>query len=134
MTATKLKTTGVARTRLALLESQGGLCAICHLRCTNEEAVLDHCHRGGQVRATLHRSCNSLLGKLENNAPRYGMTFEQLIGFCQGTAEYLDVHRRNATGLIHPSHFTAEEKIERRKEKAKRTRAKAKAVKLASVK
>lgn len=129
MEIVKLKTTGVKKTRLALLESQGGFCAICGLTCTIDQAVLDHCHKGGQVRAVLHRSCNSLLGKCENNAPRYGMTFQQLANFLQGASQYIVTHQENKTGLIHPSHFTAEEKIERRKAKAKRTRAKVKAEK-----
>lgn len=125
----KLKSTQVKSTRLQLLETQGGVCAICKLPCEEEKAVLDHCHKGGHVRAVLHRSCNSLLGKLENNAPRYGMSFEQLLAFVNGSAVYLDVHRENQTGLIHPTHFTAEEKVERRKKKAKKAREKAKAEK-----
>lgn len=126
----KLKTTGVKKTRLALLESQGGLCSLCSFPCTDEQAVLDHDHKGGHVRAVLHRSCNSLLGKCENNAPRYGMKFEQLVAFLAGAAKYIVTHQENVTGLIHPSHFTAEEKVERRKAKAKRTRAKVKKAKL----
>lgn len=115
-----------------MLESQGYTCAICHLPCDEEKAVLDHCHKGGHVRAVLHRSCNSLLGKLENNAPRYGMTKEQLIAFVNGAAEYLSVHQENQTGLIHPTFFTAEEKVERRKARAKKQREKQKKLKAAS--
>lgn len=115
-----------------MLESQGFTCAICHLPCDEEKAVLDHCHKGGHIRAVLHRSCNSLLGKLENNAPRYGMTKEQLIAFVNGAAEYLSTHQENQTGLIHPTFFTAEEKVERRKARAKNQREKQKKLKAAS--
>lgn len=127
----KLKSKDVKPTRLALLEAQGWKCAVCQLPCDEEKAVLDHCHKGGHVRAVLHRSCNSLLGKCENNAPRYGMPLEQLIAFLQGAGQYIDLHRENNTGLIHPTHFTAEEKIERRKAKAKREREKQKKLKAA---
>jgi len=128
----KLKAKDVKSTRLALLEAQGWKCAICHLPCDEEKAVLDHCHKGGHVRAVLHRSCNSLLGKCENNAPRYGMSIEQLIAFLQGAGQYIDVHRTNQTALIHPTHFTPEEKAEKRKVKAKREREKQKKAKAAA--
>lgn len=119
---TKLKSKDVKPTRLALLEAQGWKCAICKLPCDEEKAVLDHCHKGGHIRAVLHRSCNSLLGKSENNAPRYGMTLEQLIAFLHGAGDYIDMHRTNQTNLIHPTHFTPEEKMERRKAKVQRER------------
>lgn len=73
-----------------------------------------------------------MLGKLENNGPRYGMSFEQLIAFANGAGAYLIKHRENQTGFIHPTHFTPEEKVERRKAKAKKAREKAKAEKAKS--
>jgi len=43
----------------AMVEAQGGRCKVC-----DQEAklVIDHCHRGGQVRALLCDRCNRLLG------------------------------------------------------------------------
>lgn len=123
----KLKSTGVKPTRLALLEAQGWRCAICGEHCPEDQAALDHDHRAGHVRAVLHRGCNSLLGKNENNAPRYGMSPERLVAFLTGAAAYLERHRTNQTGLVHPTFFTAEERVERRRAKAKRVRAKLKA-------
>lgn len=113
-----------------MLEAQGNVCAICKQSCSVDEAVLDHCHKGGQIRAVLHRGCNSLLGKAESNAPRYGLKLERLIAFLAGSSTYIDVHRENLTGLVHPSYHTAEEKAERRKIKAKKARLKAKREKL----
>jgi hypothetical protein len=84
--------------------------------------VLDHDHKGGHIRAVLHRGCNALLGRIENNAPRHGLKTEQLINFLTGAARYIDVHQENRTGLIHPTHKTAEEKEIARKAKAKRKR------------
>jgi len=127
MTPIKLKTTEVAKTRKSLLEAQSGSCAICHQSLDFEKAVLDHDHKGGHVRAVLHRDCNIMLGKVENASVRTGMGYDRMIKFLQGAAQYLIDHKENRSGLIHPTHFTAEEKIERRKAKAKRARAKAKA-------
>lgn len=72
------------------------------------DPVLDHCHKTGAVRGTLHRSCNSLLGKLENNVARFGV--KDISAFCHGAAAYLQKHRTNITGLTHPTHKTLDEK------------------------
>lgn len=52
----------------ALLESQGGVCAICRLPFLDWEpppswyvASIDHCHDTGLVRGILHRRCNLAL-------------------------------------------------------------------------
>lgn len=126
----KLKSKEVKTTRALLLEQQRGLCAICGLPVMVEDAVLDHCHKGGHVRAVLHRGCNALLGRVENNAPRHGIKIEQLIKFLHGAAAYIEFHQENRTSFIHPTHFTAEEKIERRKAKAKKAREAAKRAKI----
>ena len=118
---TRLKTTQVAGARVQLLVKQGYRCALCSLPCLEHEAVLDHDHGTGAIRATLHRSCNALLGKVENNAPRYGV--RNLSAFLHGTAAYLQLHTDNRTGLIHPSHKTEEEKRLRRNLLAKKRRA-----------
>ena len=119
---TKLKGKDVKPTRSLLLEKQGFKCAICQQDCSEEQAVLDHDHKGGHVRAVLHRGCNALLGRIENNAPRHGLKLDALIQFLHGAAEYIDVHRENVSGLIHPTHKTPEEKDIARKAKAKRKR------------
>jgi hypothetical protein len=133
----KLKTTEVKKTRLLLLEQQGGLCAICKLPCTEEQACLDHKHgkstdkpdESGYVRGVLHRGCNAAEGKVHNTLRRGGIKDPE--AFLLGLIEYHRVHATNRTGLIHPAHFTPEEKVIRQKAKAKRKRAKAKAEKLA---
>ncbi len=134
MPSEKLKYKDIKSTRLALLEQQEYRCAICGLACTIDQAVLDHCHKnttdchknntGGHIRAVLHRGCNALLGRIENNAPRHGIQLQQLIAFLVGASRYIDFHQVNQTGLIHPLHLTPEEKAARRKAKARRARAK----------
>ena len=56
----------------------------------------------------MHRSCNALLGKVENNAPRFGV--RDLAAFLHGAAAYLQRHSTNITGLVHPTHLTEDEK------------------------
>jgi Recombination endonuclease VII len=50
----------------ALLTRQGGACAICRKR-SDETLVVDHCHRTGEVRGLLCRSCNLALGHFKDD-------------------------------------------------------------------
>ena len=120
----RIKTTEVSSVRLQLLQEQGGLCALCRTKCTEAQAVLDHDHSTGSVRGVLHRGCNSLLGKLENNAARYGV--RDIGVFSNGVAQYLRAHLTNITGLLHPTHKTPEEKRLRTNMRARAARAKKK--------
>lgn len=120
----KLKTTEVKGERERLRATQGSRCAICQRTVSSDAAVLDHDHRTGAVRAVLHRGCNSLLGKLENNAARYGVL--DIGTFTNGVAAYLRAHMTNITGLIHPLHKTDEEKRVLRNKRARVARAKKK--------
>lgn len=72
----------------------------------------------------LHRGCNALLGKIENNYRRYGV--KSLSAFANGVAQYLQVHIDNRTGLLHPTHKTEDEKRETRNKKARAARLRAK--------
>lgn len=117
----RLKTTEVSIVRGRLLGEQGGRCAVCQLPCSPQSAVLDHCHSSGAVRAALHRGCNSLLGKIENNAARYGVP--NVAAFGHGVGPYLLRHQTNQTGLLHPTHKTEDEKRLARNAKARKSRA-----------
>lgn len=117
----KLKTTEVATVRASLLERQQFRCAICQLPCRPPQDVLDHSHSTGLVRATLHRGCNSLLGKVENNYKRYGVS--NLAAFLHGLPAYLQRHTTDQTGLLHPTHKSDEERRVARNAKARKARA-----------
>lgn len=117
----KLTRSEIAEARADLLHRQAWRCALCQLPCKVADAVLDHNHQTGAVRGTLHRSCNALLGKVENNHKRYGVT--QLSAFLHGAAAYLQHHSTNVTGLIHPLHKTDEEKRLSRNARARKARA-----------
>lgn len=118
---TRLTAAQIKPVKIRLLAEQGGVCAICKQPCAPVTAVLDHDHRTGAVRAALHRGCNSLLGKLENNAARYGV--KDIGTFTNGVAAYLRMHMTNITGYLHPTHKTEEEKRVRRNTKARVRRA-----------
>lgn len=69
----------------------------------------------------MHRSCNALLGKVENNSARFGV--RDLTAFCQGTAKYLMRHTTNITGMLHSTHLSEDEKRIKRNKKAVTARA-----------
>ena len=117
----RLKTTEVSKTREELREAQGKLCALCSTPVSADQAVLDHDHSTGAIRGTLHRGCNALLGKIENNYKRYGVY--NLAAFLGGVARYLQKHEANRTGLLHPSHKTEEERRVKRNALARKRRA-----------
>ena len=57
----------------AMLESQGGVCAICKqpettIRAGKVQALaVDHCHTTGKIRGLLCNSCNRALGKFKDD-------------------------------------------------------------------
>ena len=51
--------------------TQDNKCAVCHEPFTfKDNAVLDHCHFTGHLRAVLHRSCNSAEGRVLSMAEK----------------------------------------------------------------
>ena len=117
----KLKQSEIKEVRESLWKKQGGKCAICQLFCDPADAVLDHDHGTGAIRAVLHRTCNSMLGKIENHNSRYRL--KNLRAFLVWAPDYLDNHARNRTGMIHPSFKTEEDKRLRRNMLARKRRA-----------
>lgn len=120
-TLTRIKTTEVAKVRHELYLAQAGRCKVCKDHIVKGEDVLDHCHTTGAVRAVLHRSCNALLGKVENNYKRHGV--KNLAAWAHGVPDYLQHHAVNRTGLLHPTHRTPDEKRLRRNAAARKRRA-----------
>ena len=82
-----------------LYQKQGGCCGLCHRHIEPQDAVLDHDHSTGRVRAVLHRGCNSLEGKMTNAIKRFtpeltttqAMDCLQAYTYTQGT-EYMPGH------------------------------------------
>ena len=107
--------------REKLYEEQGRKCVLCNRTIEQGKAVLDHCHSSGLVRGTLHRGCNVLLAKLENNYKRVGVTEDQFSGFAPKVHEYINADYSNRP--FHPDHRTSEEKRLSRNERARDKRA-----------
>lgn len=122
--ANKLKTTQLKAFREAMLGAQGGVCAITHYPLASKDAVLDHCHSTGHVRGVIHRGVNSLLGKLENNHKRYGVSAPMMYAMGRNLEAYLTHNFTN--NPLHPTHKTEDEKRLVRNAKARAARAKKK--------
>ena len=98
----RIKQREIKGVREQLLKDSHNTCTLCGCPLDAKDAVLDHCHSSGVIRGSIHRSCNALLGKIENNYKRVGMNDLQLSRFLEGTYCYLfTVHSNN---LLHPLH------------------------------
>lgn len=65
---------------LAMLEAQGGTCAICHQaeRIPGRSLAIDHDHETGRVRGLLCASCNRGIGMLGDDVDRLASAIEYL--------------------------------------------------------
>jgi hypothetical protein len=114
----RLKQSEVAKTRKELLDQQNNHCALCHQVIAEGEAVLDHCHKTGQIRGVLHRGCNALEGTIVNALARNLITPQRLTNIMNNLVAY----QKRLKPLLHPTHKTAEEKKQRAKKRAKTRR------------
>ena len=116
----KIKAKDIKPLREQILREQHGLCAICYEIVLPTEAVLDHCHKTGYIRAVLHRGCNAYIGHMENNLARNLISPDRLANILTNFETYINTHRL----LVHPTHKTPEERKERAKKRAKAKRTK----------
>ena len=101
----RIKHKEIAEVREQLLKDSHNTCTLCGCPLDAKDAVLDHCHSSGVIRGSIHRSCNALLGKIENNYKRVGMSELQLLRFLEGTFDYLFTDERYlGDDLLHPLH------------------------------
>lgn len=120
----KLTSSQLKPVRDKIRADQKGNCALCNLPVSVADAVLDHCHSHGYIRGTLHRSCNSLLGVLENNRKRFGLGDDAAFaGFMQGAHAYILKHATPQTRMIHPTFKTEDEKRLAKNARARKARA-----------
>lgn len=101
-----------------MLFQQRNRCALCGEK-IEDDAVLDHCHKTGRLRKVLHRGCNALLGKIENNMPRNKVSEDRLLKFAMNLHRYIT---QPYPEIIHPTHKTPEERKECTRKKAQRKR------------
>lgn len=108
----RIKTKDIAAIKARMIEAQGGICPLCggSLRGIKPiNAVVDHCHSSGYVRAVLHRGCNSVEGKVKQLIVGFGKTPDPRI-FLRNLLAYWEHHKTPRTSWIHPTHKTPEEK------------------------
>lgn len=114
---------------LMLYQRQGNQCAICgkpiDFSITGHAAnyAVDHDHQTGEIRGTLHKSCNSAEGKVANAAGRWGAKstkYEDIIEFLDNLVIYLKKSRDRGTGMMYPDHKTDDQKAEAVKAKRRK--------------
>ena len=103
----KIKYKDIPAVRNYLLEQQAYRCALCDDIIEEGKAVLDHDHRSGIIRRVLHRGCNSMLGKIENNMARSEVDLFRLMKMASTVADYIS---NTTTNWIHPTYKTKEER------------------------
>lgn len=96
----------IAEYRQQQLTNQRHCCALCG-EAIVDDAVLDHCHKTGLIRRVLHRGCNALLGKIENNLARNRMSATRLDVWAKNLTDYIT---KTHTDITHPTHKTLKEK------------------------
>jgi hypothetical protein len=96
----KLKHTEIKTYREQQLAAQDHCCSLCGER-IDGDAVLDHDHKSGLVRRVLHRGCNALLGKIENNLARNKISLSRLQGIASNLITYVT---ESHTDITHPRH------------------------------
>lgn len=96
----KLKYREIAEYRRLQLEHQHYQCGLCG-EVIDQTPVLDHDHKTGLIRQVLHRGCNLILGKIENNMARNQISMQRLQQICDRLIPYItETH----TDVIHPTH------------------------------
>ena len=103
----KLKYSEVKPLREKLLSEQDARCALCE-QLVLEDAVLDHDHKTGVIRGVLHRGCNALLGKIENNMPRNRIDLGRMARIADNLIKYITADARSE--FLHPTFKTPEER------------------------
>lgn len=98
---TRITHTQIKTQRESILKQQRFRCGLCDEDLDPQEAVLDHDHRTGRIRRVLHRGCNALLGKIENNMIRNRISEKRLSKICDNLSKYI---KDNWTELQHPSY------------------------------
>lgn len=121
----RLKGCDLPGLRQQLLDEQDGECPICGLPV--DAPCLDHSHKRhtkgtGLVRGVLCRSCNVLLGKIENNCTRYKVSHKALPLVLRNMACYLERPHKN---ILHPSERERPKKLKKSSYNLLKKRAKA---------
>lgn len=103
----KLRPKDLANYRMQQWIRQGKYCPLCFLFIDYQDAVLDHDHKAGHLRAVLHRSCNHAEGSVKNWAKRSKSPTVE--AFLANVLAYW-----NTDFSMHPRHPTHQSLMEKR--------------------
>jgi hypothetical protein len=109
----RIKPSEVKVVREELLDQQNGKCAVCGG--APKIPCLDHNHQTGAIRGVLCSGCNAYEGKISKW--KHFAQVDDLPNWLRGLATYLETHSTDQTGLLHPTHFTPDEKKARAKKR-----------------
>lgn len=107
MNFVNIKSSEIPKVREVLLKEQEGICPICE-QIVNSPC-LDHKHStktkgiteiDGMVRKVICRACNSLIGVIENNHKRFGISEDDLPTMLKNISTYLA--EQPYTNILHP--------------------------------
>jgi hypothetical protein len=87
------------------LEQQVHICPLCIKPIAPNKAALDHDHKTGHIRSTLHTNCNGIEGRVLNYASRSGIDPVQ---FLERLLSYWKVDY--TANPVHPTHLFPEQK------------------------
>lgn len=99
---------------------QMGICPLCSREIDltiPREGVIDHDHDTGEIRGVLHRSCNSGEGKIANAAGSWIVKSMKYPDIVAGLERLLLYYKQPGTGMMYPTHKSAEETAEIRRNK-----------------
>jgi len=107
MVARQVLSTGVAALRKQFSTLQKYRCPICKGALASGVVALDHDHTNGMVRGTLCQSCNVGEGKVKAGmlfrTSKSNLAYKDSISWLRNLADYLEHHKNNPSGLIHPT-------------------------------
>jgi len=83
----------------AMLEAQGGVCAICGRAPGDISLHVDHDHSTGRIRALLCFPCNNALADLREDPDIVGKALAYLVTHTPGVAEEIELIRARALSL-----------------------------------
>ncbi len=102
---TKLTAKTAKEVKAKLLEAQGYVCPLYRTdmrSMPSRNQCLDHDHETGAIRAVLCRNCNGIEGRILNLAKRASRGSMPQVWLTR-LLRYLEQHKVNQTGYLHPS-------------------------------